>query len=172
MRRSNIRFFAIAAIAAFAFAACSSSSKPASPATTTSGTPTSATPTSATPTSATPTSAGTAAATTVGTATTSLGKILVDSKGLPLYTFGMDTAGTSNCTGSCASIWPPVAVTGAPTYATGLTASKFSTITRTDGKKQLALNGMPLYTFASDSAGAAPTGNNVNSFKVVLASAA
>jgi predicted lipoprotein with Yx(FWY)xxD motif len=176
MPTSKIRYMALAAIAAMAFAACSSSSKPASSTTTTSSptsTSTAATsaPTSSAPASSTPTS-GAAGATTVRTAASSLGVILVDSQGLPLYTYGGDTAGTSNCTGSCASVWPPVAVTGTPTFATGLTASKFSTITRTDGTKQLTLNGMPLYTFASDQPGAAPGGNNVNTFKVALASAA
>ena len=169
MRRSNISFMALAALAALTFAACSSSSKPASSTTTTSS-PAASTSAPAASTSAAPTTAGTTAKPTVGTATSSLGKILVDSKGLPLYTYGMDTAGTSNCTGGCASAWPPVAVTGTPTYAAGLTASKFSTITRSDGSKQLALNGLPLYTFAADTAGAAPTGNGVNNFKVAMAS--
>jgi predicted lipoprotein with Yx(FWY)xxD motif len=168
MRTSNIRFVAVAALAAIAFAACSSSSKPAS--STTSSTNVTTT-TAAPASSGTPTSATTGGAKTVSTATTSLGKILVDGKGLTVYTYGGDTSGKSACTGGCASIWPPVAVTGTPTYGAGLTASKFSTITRDDGTKQLAVNGMPLYTFAGKTAGDT-SGNNVNKFVVVMASAA
>src|SRR5687767_791267 len=38
----------------------------------------------------------------------SLGMILTDSAGLTLYTFDRDTPGVSNCSGGCASTWPPL----------------------------------------------------------------
>src|SRR6266568_5595081 len=39
-----------------------------------------------------------------------LGKtILVDAQGITLYRYDKDSAGTSNCTGSCATVWPPLA---------------------------------------------------------------
>lgn len=166
MQGPVLRYATVAALTAITLAACSSSSKPSA---NTTPTTTSAPATTAAPTA---TSAGkTTSKPTVATATTKLGKILVDSKGMTLYISAGDTTpGTSSCVGACATIWPPLAVTGTPTYAAGLTASKFTTITRTDGKKQLAYNGKPLYTFASDTAPGATTGQGVGGFTVATVS--
>ncbi len=174
MRRHTIRYAVVAALAAMTLAACSSSSKSGSSTTTTPSSTGAASTTTAAPTptsGGTPTSSGTTTAKpTVATASTTLGTVLVDSKGMPLYTSSGDTTpGVSSCTGGCATIWPPASVTGTPTYASSLTASKFSVITRSDGSKQLAFNGKPLYTFASDSAGGAPTGQGVGGFSVAMA---
>lgn len=165
--RSNNRYIAIAALAAIALAACSSSSK-ASPSTSpaTNAPATSAPATSAPGTSAPAGSTGF----TVGTESTKDGTILVNSAGLTLYISNADPAGKSVCTGSCATIWPPLTVTGTPTYGTGVTASMFSTITRSDGTKQLAVNGKPLYLFDSDKSPKDVTGQGVNGFYVVMAS--
>src|SRR5262249_44674493 len=38
---------------------------------------------------------------------TSAGEVLVDAKGMTLYTFDKDEAGKSNCNGDCAKAWPP-----------------------------------------------------------------
>ena len=57
-------------------------------------------------------------------------------------------------------------MSGTPSYGTGLTASKFTTITRSDGTKQLAYNGKPLYGFASRSAPGDTTGQGVGGFSV------
>jgi predicted lipoprotein with Yx(FWY)xxD motif len=72
--------------------------------------------------------------------------MLVDSKGMTVYTFDKDTAnsGKSACTGPCASNWMPVMAGDAPLSA------PYSTVTREDGSKQLAYKGKPLYTFAKD----------------------
>ncbi len=165
--RSHLRFVAAAALAATALAACSSSSKPA-------GTGTSPT-TSATTSAASSTTVGASSTTaapasgnvTVAVATTPLGKVLVDGKGRVLYVWDNDkTPGTSSCAGPCATLWPPVAVTGTPSYGPGLTASKFSVITRADGTKQLAVDGKPLYTFAGKAAGDT-SGQGVGGFNVV-----
>ena len=51
-----------------------------------------------------------------------------------------------------------VAVTGTPTFGTGLTASMFSTITLSDGTKQLTVNGSPLYTWQGDTKAGDATG--------------
>jgi predicted lipoprotein with Yx(FWY)xxD motif len=61
---------------------------------------------------------------------------------MTLYTFDKDTAGVSNCTGTCSTIWPP--------YTSGATAqgqfpTNITVITRADGSKQFAYKGMPLY---------------------------
>jgi predicted lipoprotein with Yx(FWY)xxD motif len=96
-----------------------------------------------------------------------LGKtILVNAAGFTLYTFANDTTGTSNCTGSCATVWPPLTPgNGAPTGGTGVTGT-LATITRSDGTKQVTYNGKPLYTFQSDGSAGKATGDGVNNFHV------
>src|SRR6476661_8101909 len=60
--------------------------------------------------------------------------MLVDSKGMTVYTFDKDTAnsGKSACTAKCEQNWPPVHAGDAPV------AAPYSTVTRDDGSKQLA----------------------------------
>jgi predicted lipoprotein with Yx(FWY)xxD motif len=79
------------------------------------------------------------------------GSIVVDGKGMSLYFFTKDTkdSGTSACTGSCLVQWPPLTTTSGTPTAEGVTG-KLGTITAPDGKKQVTLNGMPLYYFAKD----------------------
>lgn len=80
-----------------------------------------------------------------------VGDFLVDNRGMTLYTFANDTEGVSNCADACLENWPPLAVASADALTTqpGLTG-EFSTIERADGSLQVALNGMPLYTFIRD----------------------
>ena len=130
--------------AVLALAACSSSSKSSSVA---AGQPSSAA--------------------TVTVRSTSMGTVLSDSAGLPLYTYSGDQPGatTSACTGGCASAWPPLMTSGTPTAGPGVTG--------TLGKLasgQVTWNGHPLYTFASDSPGGNPTGDGVSGFHPALAS--
>src|ERR671932_560671 len=51
---------------------------------------------------------------------TSLGKVLVDSKGMTLYMFGADTKNKSNCADACAENWPPAAAPRKPTVGSGV----------------------------------------------------
>ena len=88
---------------------------------------------------------------TVKTASSSLGTILVDPNGKTLYAFMPDTATMSACTGSCAMLWPPLTVTGAPVAGTGVTASMLTTIMGASGT-QVVYGGHPLYTFMNDTA--------------------
>ena len=66
---------------------------------------------------------------------------------MTLYIYTKDVAGSgkSVCNGMCATNWPPLLVDGSPAVSSG-----YSIITRDDGKKQLAFNGMPLYFYAKD----------------------
>jgi predicted lipoprotein with Yx(FWY)xxD motif len=80
----------------------------------------------------------------------SLGKIFVDDNGMTLYTFKNDTAGASACSGNCAVIWPPLIENSSLKIGANLIASKFSVITRADGAKQIAFEGMPLYYYSKD----------------------
>jgi predicted lipoprotein with Yx(FWY)xxD motif len=54
----------------------------------------------------------------VSTAKTSLGRILVNSRGRTLYLFAKDTNGKSHCTGMCATFWPPLITSGKPRAGT------------------------------------------------------
>jgi predicted lipoprotein with Yx(FWY)xxD motif len=92
----------------------------------------------------------------------SVGQYLTNPDGRTLYTYNADTSGVSNCTGSCLVAWPAYQDTGS---TTGLPAG-ISTIKRTDnGQTQYTYNGLPLYFFASESAGQV-TGNGVQNFTV------
>src|SRR6266480_1632380 len=86
-------------------------------------------------------------------------QVLVDSKGMTLYWFAIDTSSKSNCSGSCLTFWP--AVTGPVTAGSGVTGT-LGTITRSDGTKQATYLGHPLYTFAGDSAPGQNKGNGIN----------
>jgi predicted lipoprotein with Yx(FWY)xxD motif len=92
------------------------------------------------------------------------GAVLVaGSNSMTLYTFSQDTAGsgTSACTGSCITTWPPltVAAGSAPSAATGITG-QLATITRTDGKGiQVTYNGFPVHFFSGDSKPGDANGN-------------
>jgi predicted lipoprotein with Yx(FWY)xxD motif len=73
--------------------------------------------------------------------------MLVNAKGITLYTFDMDKAGSgkSVCNGPCAVNWPPMLA-----QATDKAVGDFLVITRDDGQKQWAYKGKPLYTWPED----------------------
>lgn len=79
-----------------------------------------------------------------------LGKVVVDGNGRTVYVFDKDTSGKSNCEGDCLAKWPVVASGDGTPQLEGIDASLVSTLTRSDGSKQLAISGLPLYLFASD----------------------
>ena len=97
-----------------------------------------------------------------------LGSILVDSKGMTLYMYTKDTANTSSCYSSCATAWPPLLTTGAPTAGTGVDASLLGTTTRTDGSTQVTYNGLPLYYWIKDKAAGDTTGQGVQNVWYVV----
>lgn len=76
---------------------------------------------------------------------TALGKVLVDSQGMTVYTYDEDAPGQSHCYGLCAAFWPPVA---APAQQAG--HDGFTVIARDGGALQWAYRGKPLYTYAQD----------------------
>ncbi len=75
------------------------------------------------------------------------GSYLTDAKNMTLYTFDKDKSGVSNCTGSCAKMWP--AFTGAAGATTNLPAN-IATMKRADGSMQYTWKGMPLYFYSGD----------------------
>ncbi|VXC24208.1 hypothetical protein [Aeromicrobium sp. 9AM] len=87
----------------------------------------------------------------IGTSTSSLGRIVVDGKGMTAYAFDKDTPGSgkSSCTGACAEEWPAITTSSAKPKVDGV-KGEVGTITGADGSKQVTLEGMPLYTYADD----------------------
>jgi predicted lipoprotein with Yx(FWY)xxD motif len=93
-----------------------------------------------------------ASAASIKLASTPLGMVIVDEKGLTLYLYTKDTGTSSTCEGACATAWPPATVTGSPTAGSGLDQSKVATTMRTDGTTQITYAGHPLYRFMQDTA--------------------
>jgi predicted lipoprotein with Yx(FWY)xxD motif len=86
-------------------------------------------------------------------------QVLTDAQGKTLYWFAIDTSSKSNCSGSCATYWPPVK--GPLTAGSGVTGT-LGTITRSDGTTQATYMGHPLYTYVGDSAPGQNKGNGLN----------
>lgn len=105
-----------------------------------------------------------APADTVKVMDSTLGKILTDANGMTLYYFINDipASGASTCysAANCSTIWPVFSV---DTIAVSppLDAADFSSITRTDGTKQTAFYGWPLYYFSRDTKPGDINGENV-----------
>jgi predicted lipoprotein with Yx(FWY)xxD motif len=88
------------------------------------------------------------------------GNVLTDAQGHTLYASEQEANGKVMCTTSaCTTFWQPLlAADGNPTGPSSLTAT-LTTVTRPDGKMQVALNGSPLYTFTEDHSAGAVGGN-------------
>jgi predicted lipoprotein with Yx(FWY)xxD motif len=100
----------------------------------------------------------------VAVAKSSVGRILVDSKGITLYDFVKDKGTTSTCYGACAALWPPLITGGKPVAGSGVRASLLGTTKRKDGKLEVTYNGHPLYYFVTDRKPGQTTGQGVNQF--------
>lgn len=70
--------------------------------------------------------------------------MLVDAKGMTLYTFDKDSGGKSACTGQCEQFWPPLMA------ESGAKADDDWTLVKRDGGEQWAYYGKPLYRFVKD----------------------
>jgi predicted lipoprotein with Yx(FWY)xxD motif len=102
--------------------------------------------------------------TVVSTTTTSLGRILVNSRGHTLYVFEKDKNGKSACTGQCATFWPPLIAAGKSTAAGGAKESLLGTTKRADGRLQVTYKHHPLYTFAKDTKKGQTSGEGLDAF--------
>jgi predicted lipoprotein with Yx(FWY)xxD motif len=96
---------------------------------------------------------------------TSKGKVLATSKGRTLYLDTADPKNKSTCTGSCASIWPPLKTKGKPVAGPGVK----KTLLGQTSTHVVTYHGHPLYTFNSDTAAGQANGEGVNGFYVVTA---
>lgn len=148
----TLRGTLIALVVAASVAACSSSTKTVS----------------------TTVAAATAGAKTVGVATNAtLGSILVDAQGRTLYHNTKESGSSIVCTGACATTWPPLVIPAgsSPTWAAGLTGSKFATVSRPDGSLQVTYANWPLYTYAADSKAGDTSGQGVGGVWYAVTSA-
>lgn len=110
------------------------------------------------------TGSGSSGAVTVEAHSGPMGTFLTDGSGKSLYLFNSDTATKSNCSGTCTTYWPPLTASGAVKASGSVTAGKLTTITRSDGTKQVVYAGHPLYYYAADSAPGDTKGEGSNNF--------
>ena len=102
-----------------------------------------------------------ASSVTIKTMSTSKGTVLATAHGRTIYWFAKDTSTQSNCTGSCATYWPPVIGKAVAAAGASLPHS-FGTIKRADGQTQVTYDGHPLYTYVGDTARRQVKGNDIN----------
>jgi len=94
--------------------------------------------------------------------TPALGQFLTASNGMTLYMYTKDTKDVSNCTGQCATNWPPYTVaSSADINVSAATSGRVGTIVRADGKLQVTYNGQPLYFWINDKNPGDTTGQGV-----------
>lgn len=79
------------------------------------------------------------------TADTAVGEVFAfGTSNRTLYTFANDEDGVSNCSGGCATTWPPIIAQSEQTVG------DFSTLLRDDGTLQWSFKGDPLYYYVGD----------------------
>jgi predicted lipoprotein with Yx(FWY)xxD motif len=101
---------------------------------------------------------------TVSTATSKLGRILVDSRGRTLYLFEKDSRRHSACTGTCATYWPPLLTKGKPTAGRAAKKTLLGVTRRADGTTQVTYAGHPLYRFVQDTKPGQTNGQDLHDF--------
>jgi predicted lipoprotein with Yx(FWY)xxD motif len=139
----RIKLLPVAAILAFTVAACGSSSSSAK---------------DDPVVSATTTGKVASAAATVARAKgpkleviqSDFGRILADGHGRALYLFTADHGKGSNCSGDCATAWPPYLVKKAPAAISGAKPGLVGTTRRSDGRLQATYAGHPVYYYVGD----------------------
>lgn len=80
-----------------------------------------------------------------------MGDVVANEEGFLLYRFDKDSnkPAISNCNGDCALVWPPALTDGEPELE-GIDEELVGTVLRSDGTRQLTLDGWPLYTYIGD----------------------
>jgi predicted lipoprotein with Yx(FWY)xxD motif len=91
-------------------------------------------------------------------ASSKLGNIMVDEKGLSLYMFVPDARNVSNCEGQCLVAWPPIMLGAGQTLddvkldGDTFRRSLLGVALRADGSRHVTYNGWPLYYWFRDRA--------------------
>ena len=78
------------------------------------------------------------------------GQILSNGRGRALYLFTADKGKASNCSGDCATAWPPYTVKRKPVAGAGARRGLIGTTRRDDGGLQATYAGHPLYFYVGD----------------------
>jgi predicted lipoprotein with Yx(FWY)xxD motif len=106
--------------------------------------------------------AGAATSKAVSTATVpGIGVILVDVHGHALYTHTDDAGNAVDCTGACATTWPPLTVAaGAKVKA----PKGVKQLTAASDTHQVSSHGLPLYRFSGDTKAKEAKGDGVQGF--------
>jgi predicted lipoprotein with Yx(FWY)xxD motif len=110
------------------------------------------------------TATGSATALVITTKSGSAGTYLTDGSGRAVYLWMKDGMNKSECSGACASAWPPVPASGAVTASGGAASNDLGSITRSDGSKQVTYDGHPLYYFSGDSGPGTTNGQGSDGF--------
>jgi len=154
MIKRSMMYIGAAVIAVSALAGCSSTSPQAPSSSSSSGS----------------SSSEPASANALDTASTSLGTVVVDGKGMTVYYYTKDVkdSGKSTCSGQCLALWPAVVAPSTNPQVDGVTGT-VGTITRDDGTMQVTVNGLPVYTYAKDNTVGDVTGQGVGGVWYVLA---
>ena len=74
-------------------------------------------------------------------------KVLVNRRGLTLYSLSVEQRGRFICTEFCLSLWIPLVI---PKGTTPTGALHLGTVRRPDGRTQVSYRGRPVYTFTQD----------------------
>src|SRR5450631_3920738 len=121
--------------------------------------------TTTSPVSNKPATPGAGTSGVVGVATTSLGPVLVASKGFTVYMLTADTKGHSTCSAQCLQYWPlvPAPASSDTSPVQGVSAT-LATTKATSGALMLTAGGWPLYTFVKDMGPGQVAGEGVNTF--------
>jgi predicted lipoprotein with Yx(FWY)xxD motif len=146
--RSSTKFLIPAVAASLALSACGSSSH-------------SSRNSAASPTQpAAPTSSGGSSGLVRAASVSSLGTVLVNSQGLTLYRLSGEHAGNFICTSTtCLQAWHPLMAPGGSKPSGN--AGSLGMVKRPNGGEQVTYKGMPLYTFAQDSAPGQANGQGI-----------
>ncbi|HKC22502.1 MAG TPA: hypothetical protein VKB64_08330 [Gaiellaceae bacterium] len=100
-------------------------------------------------------------------------KILVNRKGMSLYSLSVEHKGHFICTNkACLSLWKPLTIAKGA-VATGV--AHLTVVKRPDGRRQVAYRGGPLYTFVEDTRAGDVKGNgfkDVGTWRVATVAAA
>ena len=94
-----------------------------------------------------------------------LGTVLVDASGRTLYVFAPDHAKKVTCTGTCASVWPPLKIGSGqkPAISGAITSSLVSADPNPAGGNVVTYAGWPLYLYVADPSAGTAHGQALNS---------
>jgi predicted lipoprotein with Yx(FWY)xxD motif len=112
---------------------------------------------------ATNASSGTSAKPGLKVASTSLGKVVVDSRGHTVYALTADQKGKSTCSTACLTEWPAVPSLKGKAAPASITATVASTAAMS-GMQMATVDGRPVYTFSQDQSAGDVKGEGLKDF--------